>query len=52
MENLQLLPLQPGLGTIIVEGGYVDDGANEATFAGTIERLEASGELTGKAFEE
>ena len=41
-----------GLGTIIVEGGYVDDGANEATFAGSIERLEASGELTGKAFEE
>ena len=40
-----------GLGTIAVEGGYVDDGANEATFAGTIERLEASGELTGKAFE-
>ena len=41
-----------GLGTIAVEGGYVDDGANESTFAGSIERLEASGELTGKAFEE
>ena len=41
-----------GLGTIAVEGGYVDDGANESTFAGSIERLEASSELTGKAFEE
>ena len=41
-----------GLGTIAVEGGYVDDNANEATFAASIERLEMSGELTGKAFEE
>ena len=40
-----------GLGTIIVEGGYVDDGASEADFAGSIERLEASSEITGKAFE-
>ena len=46
------MPRQFKMYVMAVQSGYVDNGANEATFTDTIERLEASGQLTGKAFEE
>ena len=38
-----------GLGSMAFEAGHAPDGANEATFAGTVERLEAEAVLVGKA---
>ena len=40
-----------GLGTMILEGGHAIQGSNEAQFAGSVERLEGSAEIIGKAYE-
>jgi len=40
-----------GLGTMILEGGHAIQGSNEAQFAATVERLEGSAEIVGKAYD-
>jgi hypothetical protein len=39
------------LGQIAIEGGHHDDNSDEAGFVASIERQEASGAITGKAYE-
>ena len=41
----------PGLGSMAFEAGHAPNGANEATFAGTVERLEGEAVIVGKAME-
>lgn len=40
-----------GLGTMILEGGHAIQGSTEGQFAGSVERLEGSAEITGTAYE-
>jgi len=40
-----------GLGQIALEGGHHDDNTDEAGFVASIERQEATGSITGKAYE-
>ena len=40
-----------GLGTLILEGGHAIQGSNEEQFAATVERLEGSAEIVGKAYD-
>lgn len=39
------------LGQIVMEGGHHDDNSEEAAFVASIERQEATGAITGKAYE-
>ena len=39
------------LGEVAIEGGHHDDNTEEAAFVASIERYEASGSITGKAYE-
>ena len=39
------------LGQVAIEGGHHDDNSEEAAFVASIERYEASGAITGKAYE-
>ena len=39
------------LGQMVMEGGHHDNNSDEAGFVATIERQEASGAITGKAYE-